>query len=124
MTKVLTLTSGGSIRVPSGNLYTLRADGNVYRNGARMPNTSGTVLLSSTPTPNMIYRKLAVGTWRSWDGIMWRPVATPAVTPASPAVTLSAPTSGGMTVTIAEVPDADGYRVQWRKSGTAVWATA
>lgn len=123
---ILTPTSGGSIRIPtSGNVYTLRPDANVYRNGARMAATARTALVAWTPTPNLIYRKDALGVWRSWDGAAWRVVAAPPVMPARPVVTLSRPTTTSLMVTITEVPDADGYHVQWRdpKRGPT-WKTA
>jgi hypothetical protein len=125
MVKPLTLTSGGSIRVPSGNRYALNPDGNVYRNGVKMANTGGTDLVAWTPIPNLIYRRVAAThLWRSWDGATWKTVPAPAVTPGRPVVTLAAPTASGMTVTVSDVPDADGYSVQWRKTGTTVWVSA
>lgn len=120
---ILTPTSGGSIKTPSGNTYTLRSDTSVYRNGTRMQDTSGTSLL--TYQPNLIYRQAAsTHIWRSWDGSRWRVVSAPPVTPGQPRIALTAPQASTMAVVITEVPDADGYYVQWRRAGTATWRTA
>jgi hypothetical protein len=127
---LLTPTSGGTVKVPSGNVYAVNPAANVTRNGAVMATTTGTSLLSWTPTPNLIYRKSAsTGAWTSWDGVSWKLLTTPPpVLPGKAMARLSAPTTTTLTVTITAPTDGNtvgGYHVRWRKHGsTGAWVVA
>lgn len=121
----ITPTSGGSIKIPtSGNVYAMQTDGTVTKNGAGIAGTAGSLKLAWTPTPNLIYRQASATLWRAYDGSTWQTVAAPVLTPAQPAVALSAPSPTTLAVAITEPSDNSnvvGYKAQWRKHGTTAW---
>ena len=123
---VVTPTNNVSFRTPSTRLYALTRAGVVTCNGVSMANTAGTSVLTSTPTPNLVYRQSAsTKAWASWNGTRWVACAAPPVYPGRPKIALSAPKPTSMTLTITEPTDGNavaGYHVMWRKTGaTTGW---